>query len=92
MKQEVLDQLNKIVLEENGTAVTINDMFLDSDLDSLGTMLVLVELDAYYPFLDSIPKGVDVVTHLDLTNLTVRDLILKCVVAISHDTNNRPVR
>lgn len=90
MKQGIIDKLNSLILGEKGTEVTMDSLLLDSNMDSLGTMYTLVELDHYYPFFDSIPAGEDVFVHLDIPTLTVRELIKKCRLAISNDSNNRP--
>ena len=35
MKQQVLDRLNEIIVEEKGIPVTMDSMWTDSELDSL---------------------------------------------------------
>ena len=76
MKQQILDRLNELIVEERGKPVTMNSSFSDAALDSLGTMIVLASLDADYPFAD---RNSDF-TELDIPNLTIRELIRKCVL------------
>jgi len=83
MKQQILDELNEIIVGEKGTAVGMNDMFLDSDLDSLGITLTLLELETSYPIFKGLDPDADAFALLDIKNLSVRDLITKCVYSIS---------
>ena len=83
MNQDILDKLNELIVEEKGTAVTINSLFIDSELDSLGIMLTLVSLESDYPFMDGFPADVDPVEQLDLATLTVRELVRKCKLSIT---------
>jgi hypothetical protein len=82
MKQKILDQLNKIIVDEKGIPVTMKSMFMDSELDSLGVMLTLVMLETDYPIFRGIATE-DELAYLDIPNLTVRDLIKKCVSSIT---------
>lgn len=81
MKQEILDRLNEIIVEEKGSPVTMKSMFKDADLDSLGTMLTLVTLESDYPFMGEYSEEVDALKNLDIENLTIRELIKKCVLS-----------
>jgi hypothetical protein len=87
MKQAILDRLNELIVVENGDAVTMNSMFMDSNLDSLGTMLAIVDLDTDYPILDDIPDGMGIFEYLDIPNLAVRSLVSKCKMAFENGTN-----
>ena len=57
-------------------------MFTDAGLDSLGTMLTIITLEADFPFLNDIHDD-DTFKYLDIPNLTVRELIKKCVLSIT---------
>lgn len=89
MKQDILDKLNEFIVDEKGTAVTIDSMFVDSNLDSLGTMLTLLELDAEYSFLVDVPNDVDVVEHLSIQTLTVRELVNICKLSSTSTSTAR---
>lgn len=89
MKQKILDRLNEVIIEEKGKAVTMNDKLVDSQLDSLGTIITIATLEAEYPFFASIPDDVDALKSLDIPNLTVRDLIKKCILSIT-STSQEP--
>lgn len=91
MKQKILDQLNEIIVDEKGIPVTINSMFSDSELDSLGTILTIVTLESLYPIFKHISVEADAIKDLDIPNLTVRELITKCILSttlISEEPNN----
>lgn len=83
MKQEILDRLNEIILEEKGSPVTMNSLFIDSELDSLGTLLTIITLEAEFPFFGHYPEEEDALDDLDIPHLTIRDLITKCVLSIT---------
>lgn len=82
MKQDILDRLNEIIVDEKGYAITINDKFIDSNLDSLGSMITIVTLEAEYPFFKDLPEGTDELESLDIPNLTIRELLKKCKLSI----------
>lgn len=84
MKQQILDKLNEIIVEEKGSPIKMDSLFIDSELDSLGTMITLVTLEAEYPFFKDLPEGVDEIASLDIPNLTIRDLIRKCKLSITN--------
>lgn len=78
MKEQILEKLNELIDEEKGQPVGMNDMFLDSKLDSLGATLTLIALDAEYNCLEGVEEG----EELDgVENLTVRELVKKCVLS-----------
>lgn len=85
-KQSVLDRLNEIIEEEKGRPVTLNDMFMDSKLDSLGATITLVTLDGDYGFFGDVEEGDELV---GVETLTVRDLVKKCILA-STGTSEEP--
>jgi hypothetical protein len=87
MKKDILKRLNEIIEDEKGSPVGINDMFMDSDLDSLGVLLTIVTLDADYPFLPGNSDDDSPLADLDVPNLTVRDLVKKCVLSITATSN-----
>lgn len=78
MKQKILDRINEVILDENGKAVTIDNTFLESELDSLGVMLTLITLDDDYHFLLGVPEDADIVEYLGVLTLTIKDLVNLC--------------
>jgi acyl carrier protein len=82
-KQEILDRINEIIVDEKGQALTIDQNFLDSELDSLGVMIVIITLDAEFPIFKDIPED-DQIDYLDIPNLTMRDLVAKCRLSITN--------
>jgi len=87
MKQQILDRLNELIVEERGKPVKMTSSLRDAELDSLGTMIVLASLEADYPFMKDAPgQGYEI---LDIPNLTIRELIRKCVLSIT-STSTEP--
>jgi acyl carrier protein len=79
MKQEILDRLNEIIIEEKGSPVTINSTWMEADLDSLGTLITVATLESEYPFIAP-DKGLD---SIDWPNFTIRELVKLCVLSIT---------
>jgi len=79
-KKEVLNFINEAIEEEKGLAVGMDDMFMDSDLDSLGVSLTLIMLDEEFGFLEDLEKDGEL---KNIEELTVRELVKKCILASS---------
>jgi hypothetical protein len=79
-KKEILDFINEAIEEEKGSAVGMDDMFMDSDLDSLGVSLTLIMLDEEFGFLEDLEKDGEM---KNIEELTVRELVKKCILASS---------
>jgi len=79
-KKEILDFINEAIEEEKGSAVGMDDMFMDSDLDSLGVSLTLIMLDEKFGFLEDLEKDGEL---KNIEELTVRELVKKCILASS---------
>jgi acyl carrier protein len=88
MKQVILDRLNDIIKDEKGVIVTMDDDFLDSELDSLGTVLTIAILESEYPFFAGM-KDEDAFQSLDIANLTIRELIKLCVLSITNPSTDQ---
>jgi len=81
-KQDILNRINEVIEDEKGIPVTMQNMFADAELDSLGTILTIAALEEYYPIFQNIPNDEDAIASLDLPNLTIRDLVNKCKSSI----------
>ncbi len=79
MEQEVLDTLNKLIRDEKGNRVSIDSNWIDADIDSFGTVLVMMELDNTYRIFKDVPDGEDPFKLVDFTTLTIRELVEKCM-------------
>jgi acyl carrier protein len=79
-KIEILDFINEAIEEEKGRSVGIDDMFMDSELDSLGVVLTLVALEEEFGDMKGFTEGEEL--H-GIEELTVRDLVKQCILAIS---------
>lgn len=90
MKQKILDQLNEYIVEEKGSPVTMDSMFRDAGLDSLGTVLVIISMEADYPiFKDLEDPEKEWVEYLDFPQLTVRRFIKLCVLSITNTSTEQ---
>ena len=70
--------INKCIREEKGNKITVNQKISDSDLDSLGIVIMLLSVDDRYKCFKHIPDTEDVFEVLDIENMTLKDLILLC--------------
>lgn len=89
MKQQILDRLNEIIVEEKGERVTMNSLWTDSNLDSLGTVITIATLEADYPIFKDVPIDADALSTLDFPNLTIRDLVNKCRLSITNTSTEQ---
>ena len=88
-KQQILDKINEIIVEEKGVAITINDKFMDSELDSLGITIALITIDSEFPIFQNVPDD-QAFESLDIPNLTIRELITLCRLSIANtDTEQK---
>jgi len=85
-KKEILDFINEAIEEEKGSAVGMDDMFMDSDLDSLGVSLTLIMLDEEFGFLEDLEKDGEL---KNIEELTVRELVKKCILASSNTSKEQ---
>lgn len=79
IKQSVFDTVNKIIVSEYGNSVSMNDLLMDSGLDSLGMTLVLLQLDTLFKIFKNKPEDVSEFDYLEIQTLTLRDLVNRCV-------------
>jgi len=80
-KHEILAKINEAVKTESGSTVDLNSTFLDAQLDSLGSIMVIATIDSEFPILGDGDTGT-AMKDLDLKNLTIRDLVTKCLLSI----------
>jgi len=71
-EEEILANINTQVASENGMPLLMDDMFMDSELDSLGVSMVLLMLSAEYDIDEKL------VETLDQFKLSVKDLVNTC--------------
>ena len=80
-EKEILDRINEIIVDEKGYAVAVDGMFLDAELDSLGTLITFITIDSEFHIFE--PDVEIDFEDLDISNLTMRDLVVKCESSIS---------
>ena len=71
-QESILLFINKSIKTENGVPVTETSMFIDSQMDSLGTLIALMNIGTEYDIDE------DVIESLNLELLSVKMLISKC--------------
>ncbi len=74
---DILKNINKIILSENGLPVQMGNLFIQSELDSLGTMIALLTIASEYNIDGSY------LDNLDIPNLKVTDLVNLCKSSIT---------
>jgi len=67
---EIVNTINKILKEEHGNEITIDSLFIESNLDSFGTSMLLLELDGIY---GNFP--VEWLKEVEIKELTIRDFV-----------------
>jgi len=87
MKQEILDRLNEIIVDEKGVRVTMDSMFSDAELDSLGTVITIATLEADYPIFKDVPKDADALSSMNFQTLTIRELVRQCILSKQSTTS-----
>ena len=81
-KQEIFDFINETIVDEKGKAITIDDKFTDSDLDSLGILVTLITIDSEYPIFKDIPED-EQLEYINVPELTMRYLVTLCKSSIT---------
>jgi len=76
--QEILSSINKIIISENGLPVQMSNLFIQSDLDSLGVLIVILDIAGEYNI-----SG-EVLDELDFSTLTVINLVNLCKSSITN--------
>ena len=85
-KKEVLDFINEAIEEEKGLAVGMDDMFMDSELDSLGVVLTLLALEEEFGYMEGFEEGKEME---GVEKLTVRELVKECILASSNTSKEQ---
>ena len=84
-KKTVLAKINEIIDEEKGRAVTMDSMFLDAELDSLGTLITFIIIDSEFEIFDK-DDAENALENVDIENLTIRDLVTKCILSTTNQS------
>lgn len=69
---EILAFINKSISTENGQSVTAESTFLDAQLDSLGTLIAMMNIGSNYNIEE------EEIQAIDYSTLTIKDLIELC--------------
>ena len=85
-KKEALDFINEAIEEEKGRAVGMDDMFMDSELDSLGVVLTLLVLEEEFGYMEGLKEGKEME---GVEKLTVRELVKECILASSNTSKEQ---
>lgn len=90
-KREILARINEILMDEKGRAVTMDSMFMDAELDSLGTSIALIVIDSEFHIFDP-DKAEKDLSDLDIPNLTIRGLVVKCILSIINTSTEQKAK
>ena len=85
---EILNVINEIIVYEKGRAITMDGMLLDAELDSLGTIFVLMKIDEKFTIFN--PDDLtDDVSKINFKTFIVKDLINKCILPMGTIPNDK---
>ena len=79
MEAEILETLNKAIRNEKGNRVTIDSKWTDAEVDSFGTVMIMMELDSKYGIFKNVLDGEDQFKGINFEELTIRELVQKCM-------------
>lgn len=77
---EVLDEINKLIRQEKGNRVTLENKLHEAELDSFGTVTLFLELDQKYNYFGDVPDGEDVFTTINFAEITIQEVVDKCIL------------
>jgi hypothetical protein len=78
-EKEVMDFINEIIVEEHGYRLQPNQKLIESEIDSFSMTTLFLELDEKYEYFKDVPDGTDPFKTIDFENITLQDLINKCL-------------
>jgi len=76
--QEILANINKIIISENGLPINMGNHFVQSELDSLGTMIALLTIT------DEFNINSEELDDIVIKDLKVIDLVDLCKSSITN--------
>lgn len=77
---EVLDEINKLIRQEKGNRVTLENKLYEAELDSFGTVTLFLELDQKYNYFGDVPDGEDVFTTINFAEITIQEVVDRCIL------------
>lgn len=77
---EVLDEINKLIRQEKGNRVTLENKLHEAELDSFGTVTLFLELDQKYNYFGDVPDGEDVFTTINFAEITIQEVVDRCIL------------
>lgn len=70
-RQEILEFINEIIVEEHGNAVTEEQLLIECGIDSFGYAILWTSIEAKYGVVFSKEES----NNIDYTTLTVRNML-----------------
>lgn len=70
-RQEILEFINEIIVEEHGNAVTEEQLLIECGIDSFGYAILWTSIEAKYGVVFSKEES----NNVDYTTLTVRNML-----------------
>jgi len=77
--QDILNVINRVIREEKGSRVKLEDKLQSANLDSFGYTVLFLNLDDKYGIFNDIPEDVDPFSTIDWKTITVQEVINKCL-------------
>lgn len=77
---EVLDEINKLIRQEKGNRVALENKLHEAELDSFGTVTLFLELDQKYNYFGDVPDGEDVFTTINFAEITIQEVVDRCIL------------
>lgn len=77
---EVLDEVNRLIRQEKGNRVTLDNKLHEAELDSFGTVTLFLELDQKYHYFGDVPDGEDVFKTINFAEITIQEVVDKCIL------------
>ena len=77
---EILNAINEISVAEKGSRVSnLEAMVRDLDLDSFGYTVLMLGLDDKFGLFSDVPEGTDPFSTIDWDNITIKELVDRCM-------------
>lgn len=82
-KKKILAKINEVIIGEKGKSMTMDSLFTDAELDSLGTLVALIIIDSEFHIFDQDDSEQDI-SGIDFETFTIRDLVVKCILSTTN--------
>lgn len=77
---EVLYEVNRLIRQEKGNRVTLDNKLHEAELDSFGTVTLFLELDQKYHYFGDVLDDEDVFKTINFAEITIQEVVDKCIL------------